>query len=142
MALGLKLLKAARRVELKRLMRAVEDQPFVEAQMKMRDTNVEQPIEPAFLDALRTVSPKDLQEDDEWRFAPVGVVSRMERDVINVAQAEAFARNFGLPFIKWKLPIIDDRVPTDEGLRGDLYKDEIGLWGYFVEGALLCPCSA
>ena len=53
MALGLKLLKAARRVELKRLMRAVDDHDFVEVQMKMRDTNVEQPIEPAFLDALR-----------------------------------------------------------------------------------------
>ena len=141
-ALGLKLLKAARRVELKRLMRAVDDANFVKVQEEMRDTTAERPISSAFLDAMRPVSAKDLEQDDGWRFAPIGVVSRMERDVINLARAEDFARVFGLPFIKWKLPIIDGGVPTDEGLRGDLYKDEIGLWGYFVEGALLCPCSA
>ena len=133
-ARGLQLLKAARRVELKRLMRAVDDPEFVKLQEEMRDTTAERPINSSFIDKLRTVSAADLKEDDEWRFAPVGVVSRMERDVINVARAEDFARFFGLPFIKWKLPIVDGNIPGDERLRRDLYKDEIGLWGYFVEG--------
>ena len=143
---GLQLLKAARRVQLTRLMRAINDAPFVKVQEQMRDTDTDQPISSAFLRNLQTVSTADVEDDDEWCFAPIGVVSRMERDVINVAQIEAFARHFGLPLIKWPLPIIDSSANwiNDKGLQRDVYADEIGLWGYFVEGVspvcALCSC--
>ena len=132
-ARGLELLQAARRVQLWRNMRARFDQPFVEVQEQMRNTDAERPVPAAFVRALRKVSNRDLEDDEEWRFAPVGVLQREERDVINVAQAEAFARTFGVPLIRWRLEMVDEI--DDACLRIDVYADEDHLWGYFVEGA-------
>ena len=132
-ACGLELLKGARKVELRRLMRARDDPTFVEVQERMRRTDAARPICQAFLRGLRPISAADVAADPEWQFAPVGVVSRHERDVINVAQAEAFARKFNLPLVRWKLPLTDSFV-EDARLQDDLYADEPGLWGYFVEG--------
>ena len=132
-ACGLELLKSARKVELRRLMRAAEDVPFIDVQQRMRRTEIEQPICPVFLHGLRPLSAQDAADDAEWQFAPVGVVSRHERDVINVAQIHSFAQTFGLPLFKWKLPLVDHI--HDEKLLRDLYLDEPMLWGYFAEGA-------
>ena len=60
------------------------------------------------------------------------VVSRHERDVVNAAQLERFARAFGLPLFRWQLPLLDELPNVD---RNDLYNAEPSLWGYFVEGA-------
>ena len=38
--------------------------------------------------------------DEEWLFAPLAVLTQLERDHWNVAQAEAFAKTFGLPLFK------------------------------------------
>lgn len=62
----------------------------------------------------------------------MGVVSRHERDVVNAAQLERFARAFGLPLFRWKLPLLDELPNVD---LNDLYNAEPSLWGYFVEGA-------
>ena len=132
-ACGLELLKSARKVELRRLMRAAEDVPFIDVQQRMRRTDIDQPICPVFLQGLCPLSAQDMADDAEWQFAPVGVVSRHERDVINVAQVERFAQTFGLPLFKWELPLVDHM--HDEKLRRDLYLDEPMLWGYFAEGA-------
>ena len=130
---GLELLQAARRVQLRRNMRAMFDPAFVKVQEQMRDTDLEWPVSTAFVRGLRKVSTADLASDEEWRFAPVGVLQHAERDVINVAQAKAFARTFGLPLIRWRLEMVDEI--DDVSLRDDLYADEDHLWGYFVEGA-------
>ena len=99
----------------------------------MRDTATRQPpICPTFLKGLKPLSTEDVANDPEWRFAPVGVVSRHERDVVNAAQLERFARAFGLPLFRWKLPLLDELPNVD---RNDLYNAEPSLWGYFVEGA-------
>ena len=132
-ARGLELLQAARRVQLWRNMRARFDQAFVKVQEHMRNTDVERPVPVDFVRGLRKVSTKDLNDDEEWRFAPVGVLQREERDVINVAQAEAFACTFGLPLIRWRLDMVDEI--DNKLLRDDVYDDEDHLWGYFVEGA-------
>ena len=132
-ARGLELLRAVRRVTLKRLMRAKDDPDFIEVQRQMRDPDVERPVPGAFLDKLHTLSAADLAEDEEWRFAPVGVLNHLERDVINVAQLEAFARAFNLPLVRWPLTMVEEI--EDENLRRDLYADEPDLWAYFVEGA-------
>ena len=57
----------------------------------MRNTEAEWPVSRAFVRKLRRVTQADLAADEEWRFAPVGVLSHVERDTINVAQIEAFA---------------------------------------------------
>ena len=69
----------------------------------------------------------------KWKFAPVGVVSRHERDVVNMAQAEAFARSFDTPLVRWQLPLTE--TLGDESLERALYLEEPGLWATFVEGA-------
>ena len=55
-ACGLELLKSARKVELRRLMRAAEDVPFIDVQQRMRRTDIEQPICPVFVQGLRPLS--------------------------------------------------------------------------------------
>ena len=132
-ACGLELLRAARRVQLTRLMRARDDGAFIDYQLQMRNPNVEWPVPSAFMAQLRKLSDADVAADEEWRFAPVGTLSRLERDVINVAQLEAFARAFNVPLVKWPLKMVEE-IP-DADLRKDLYQDELSLWGYFVEGA-------
>ena len=132
-ACGLQLLKLARRVELKRLMRARDDPTFIDTQQRMRQTDSQRPVCKTFLQGLRPVSESDVADDPEWRFAPVGVVSRHERDVINMTQVEAFARYFDTPLIRWKLPMLE--TLGDKDLERALYLDEPMLWGTFVEGA-------
>ena len=47
----------------------------------MRRTDVAQPVEGTFLDKLRMMSTEDL-ESAAWRFAPIGVLSHVERDTL------------------------------------------------------------
>ena len=129
---GLQLLHASRRVELKRLMRVnAGEEEFTEHLKQMRDIAHEQPVSPKLLAALRPVSSADLNDDPEWRFAPVGAISHIERDVINLHQLEAFARHFRLPLVKWRCQMVDEI--DDVRQRNDLYGDEHNLWQYFVE---------
>ena len=50
-----------------------------------------------------------------------------------MAQAEAFARSFDTPLVRWQLPLTEPL--GDESLKRALYLEEPGLWGTFVEGA-------
>ena len=131
---GLRLLQAARLVELKRLMRVKEGETkFTEYLTQMRNVADERPVSAELLQGLHQVSSDDLNRDPEWRFAPIGVMSHIERDVLNLHQLKAFARHFGLPLVKWRLKMVDE--VDDRALRDDLYADEPNLWQYFVEGA-------
>ena len=134
---GVALLQSARRVTLKRLMRVDDGDPdapaFREMQLSMRGTGAEQPVPGKLLARLRALSPADLAADEEWRFAPVGVLAHIEADAVNHSQLEAFAKAFGLPLIKWRLPMVDEIEDADK--RDRLYAEEPGLWGYYVEGA-------
>ena len=76
---------------------------------------------------VRICQGQDVVDDPEWKFAPVGVVSRHERDVVNMAQAEAFARSFDTPLVRWQLPLTEPL--GDESLERALYLEEPGLWG-------------
>lgn len=138
---GIALLKAARCVELKRLMRVDANDPEAEAfqtvQLQMRNTRAERPVPEELTRRLQPVSRADLDGDDEWLFAPIGVLSSIEQDAINLAQLKAFAQYFDLPLFKWRLPMVD--APDDAEVLERLYQNETGgvwgLWGYFVEGA-------
>ena len=111
---GLELLRAARRVELTRLTRAAGDEEFIQYQRDMRRAGVHRPV----------------AEDGAWRFAPIGVLSHVERDTLNLAQLHAFACEFRLPLVRWRLPLVDDAF-TD-AFWEQLYENEPNLWGYFV----------
>ena len=106
---------------------------FTEYLTQMRNVADERPVSAELLQGLHQVSSDDLNRDPEWRFAPIGVMSHIERDVLNLHQLKAFARHFGLPLVKWRLKMVDE--VDDRALRDDLYADEPNLWQYFVEGA-------
>lgn len=131
---GLGVLRSAPRVELTRLMRARTDPDFIKHQQHMRRTDVSHPVSQAFLKALHTTSVADVRADAAWKFAPIGVLSHVERDSINLAQLIEFAHTFNLPIICWKL-VLADGAALEPQLRGQLYAHEPHLWGYFVEGA-------
>ena len=128
------MLREAPRVELTRMMRAKGDQVFIKFLKEMRCTDTMQPVSDAFLQHLRKVTMEDIVTDISWRFAPIGVLSHVERDTINHAQLKAFASQFKLPVIRWKLPLVDGEALNAEVLN-QLYENEPNLWGYFVEGA-------
>jgi hypothetical protein len=131
--IGLRVLESSGSVTLTRLMRAEGDDDFIDAQKRMRRTAVAQPIDQALLDRLRPLSAADVSADEEWLFAPLAVLTQLERDHCNVEQAKAFARTFGLPLFKWKLPIAGKDV--DEKLHAGLYEEEPTLWHWYVRGA-------
>ena len=131
---GLRFLKSAHRVELKRLMRARDDPDFIEYQLQMRRTELHHPVPDAFLQQLRSVSRKDLEEDAAWRFAPIGVLSHIERDVINVIQLKAFGKAFNLPIFRWRSEMVAGAA-LEQSVRDEVYNHEPNLWSYFVEGA-------
>ena len=131
---GLKFLKSAQRVELKRLMRARDDPAFIDYQLQMRRTELHHPVPDALLQQLRSVSRNDLEEDAAWRFAPIGVLSHIERDVINVIQLRAFGKAFNLPIFRWRSEMVLGAA-LEQSVRDEVYNHEPNLWSYFVEGA-------
>lgn len=88
---GLDRLADAPLVELFRMMRAKDDPEFADAQRYMRRTDVDQPVSCSFLKRLGPVSAADLENEPEWAFAPIGVLSTFERNTLNLAQIREFA---------------------------------------------------
>jgi hypothetical protein len=132
---GLNLLRKAQRIDFKRQMRARNDPAFIDFQMKMRRTDVVHPIPDMFLQQMRTVSKHDLEEDAAWLFAPIGVLSHVERDAINLGQLKAFAAKFNLPIVRWRNELVDGSAFETHSIRDELFNHERNLWSYFVEGA-------
>ena len=131
---GLKLLSVAKRVQLHRLMRAKDDPDFIAVQHQMRQTELLHPIPEDFLKQLRPVSLEDIAQEPAWRFAPIGVLSHIERDAINLEQLKAFAKAFNLPMFRWRCVLVDGEI-LEAGEVAGLYDNEPNLWSYFVEGA-------
>ena len=132
------MLREAPRVELTRMMRAKGDQVFIKFLKEMRRTDTMQPVSDAFLQHLRCVTIEDLVADISWRFAPIGVLSHVERDTINHAQLKAFASEFNLPLIRWKLPLVDGEALSAEVLNELLYENEPNI----VPMGILCRGGA
>ncbi len=131
---GVNLLTSAKRIDLKRLMRSRDDPEFIDIQQQMRKTELIHPIPDSLLQQLRTITPEDLAKDPAWRFAPIGVLSHVERDTINISQLKSFAKTFNLPIIRWRCELVDGDI-LQPNIRDELYENEPNLWCYFVEGA-------
>jgi hypothetical protein len=137
---GLRLLGLARRFNLTIIMRAVDDQDFVDGQMDLRRTGRPSPVSSAlngtFVNRIKKLSREDA-EDPRRRFAPVAALSRLEIAIINRAQAERYARWIGLPLVRWPVqfarPELLLRLSAAE--RDEFLEAEPGMWEYFVEGA-------
>ena len=138
-ARGLDLLAGMPLYKLERLMRAQNDQQFVEWQRHMRRTDVDQPVCDEFIEKLKPLQTNDLDTDPNWAYAPIGVLSTWERDTINYSQTRNFAKTFGLPFVTWPLPIVNEETLELSKEELDRLREEEPerLSGYFVESA---PC--
>ena len=133
---GWLLLREAKRHDLTRLMRSRGDPDFMQHLMHMRLTDSTQPVPTALIDGLRKLSAVDIRRDPTWRFTPIGVLSHIERDSLNLAQLHAFAKQFNLPVVRWRVPLKND-VLAGDAMRERLYEAEPNLWQYFVRGAPL-----
>ena len=131
---GITLLSAAKRIELHRLMRARDDPDFIAIQLQMRKTEMLHPVPDDLLKQLHTVTLDDMASDPAWRFAPIGVLTHIERDALNLEQLKAFAKAFNLPIFRWRCFLVDGEL-LQADVRNELYDHEPNLWSYFVEGA-------
>jgi hypothetical protein len=102
----------------------------------MRQTHIRHriPISDLFLDQLHPVTVDDLRNNVAWRFAPVGVLSHVERDTMNLHQLQNVAKAFNLPIIRWRCDLVDGST-LGQNVRNELYEHEPNIWSYFVEGA-------
>ena len=64
---------------------------------------------------------RGVANDEEWRFAPVVVMSTYERGVINIDQMDKFARAFNCVLIKYKMPPRFPIGQSDEDGFAQLY---------------------
>ena len=57
--------------------------------------------------------------------------------MLNVAKVFAWARDKGVPLIRWRLPLRSDKAASllDKESQDALYEEEPALWGYFAKGA-------
>ena len=137
LARGLKLLRRQKRVVLWRIMRAADDPLFAELQHGMRQVGADAPAA-KLVNMLKPLLRDDVQRDEAWRFAIIGVLSHCERDHLNVAQMRAFAQAFDSPIFKWRLDWSEQYAGLLSGLapatREALYKEEVALWGWWCEG--------
>ncbi|KAJ1448840.1 hypothetical protein M885DRAFT_537639 [Pelagophyceae sp. CCMP2097] len=136
-ARGLRLLKRSRKFELTRIMRAMSDPGFIAHQSQMRDTSIAKPVNKALVkNVARPVTQADIANDATWLLAPLGVLSQLERDHMNERRLHQWCRIFGLPLVRWRIPLDTpvalQNVPTDK-----LYAEEVNLWCYYARGA---PC--
>ena len=117
-------------------MRAAEDPAFQRDLLRMRDTRVDVPVSERTIENLQEVSAADIAADPGWAFAPIAVLSNMERHKLNDIQLASFAEVHGLPLVKWRLPLTSRSMACcgQEAVE-DLYANEVSLWGYFVRGA-------
>ena len=102
---------------------------------EMRNTRSSQPVTDAFLDSLQPIGPS---ERERFAFATIGVVSNVERAMLNAAQAYAFARLHKCVLVRWRLRLTGLGAQSLSAAHVDeLYASEPCLWGYFVHKA---PC--
>lgn len=119
-------------------MRAADDALHSENMQHMRDTSAEQPVRDEFIAALQPLTAEALErEGDALRFAKIGVLSNMERHVLNYAQARAFAKRHNRPLVWWRQELTGMAagwLSADEQEKMFEVERE-GLCFFFVEGA-------
>ena len=135
-AKGLSIFRNARRFVLTRQMRAADDPPFQEDQLALRRTDVAYPVPESLVNSLEEVKTSDLRHHPPFAFAAIGVLGNSERERLNFAQAEQFARWHRRPLIIWRHPLAEADAEALGGLNlNDLYRSEKGMLGVFVKGA-------
>ena len=135
---GTALLKTFRRFNLTEQMRAANDEVHAAHLNRLHDVNVDQPVSDELLKALQPLTAEAVaREGVKLRFAPIGVLSNMERHAFNLSQVKAFAKYHNRPLFWWTCELTGDLASSlSEEETSLLYRlERAGLCGFFVEGA-------
>ena len=122
---GLDMLALMPRVVLSRMMRSRGDEQFCEDMRDIRRTECAQPVSDGLVARLKEVgtAAEGAAQDPGFKFAPVGVLSKLERDTIGHEQKHAFACEFDVPLVQWpKLIVHADLLGLDEEEMMALYE--------------------
>ena len=87
------------------------------------------------LSYYRELTPEDVEEDPEWKFAPILVSTNRERLDFTFAQAQEFAKVHGVPVVRWACHYKNWKGKPRDAERQVQAKEDTCFWQYFVKGA-------
>jgi len=132
---GLALMRSLRLATFTRQMRT-DDAAHQKMLTELRRLDAEPVFSRAVLNSLQFITPRDVARDPGWMFAPIGVISNQERILYNYMQAKRWAQYYNVPLIRWPLKLSGSTASSLSAEEMKLALDnELGLWGYYVEGA-------
>jgi len=135
---GTELLMQFQRFNLTEQMRAADDKTHAAHLRHLRDVNAKQPISDDILASLQPLTAEAVaREGEKLGFAPIGVLSHMERYALNLSQAKAFAKYHNRPLLWWRWELTGDHASSlSENEATLLYRlERQGLCGFYVHGA-------
>jgi hypothetical protein len=98
-----------RKIELLRQVRAAEDDAHTKRIETFRNANIRSPITPALIQSFKVLCQADFEEDPAWASASILVASNSERVNIINDQMRRFAKQNGLPLIRWKKQLSENQ---------------------------------
>jgi hypothetical protein len=89
-------------------MRASTDIDHTSMNDQLRDTSIEKPVTQDIVQCLQRmiITPQDVTERPDFRFAPVAVCGNSERNLINHEQAYRFAKYHHRKVIQWRFDLV------------------------------------
>ena len=133
---GTDLFRQFQLVSLTQQQRAAGDPVHCNTIAAFRDVSVDYPVSSEVLSRFRELSAEDVKANLAWLFCPIIVTSNLERQSINMAQAQRFSLMSGVPMLTWRLSVAADlSVFMDSDLEDVLYAENPSMYGMFVQGA-------
>ena len=132
---AVRMLLHARRFDLRKQMRAPKDAQHREFAEELCRTDVTFPVTPKYLAWLESRQLTD-RSDPALAFAPHGVVTHADKDLLSLHLLREFARHHERPLMRWaiELPESASSFHSNETIEGLYVHDEAVLYDYFVEG--------
>ena len=118
--------------------RAAQDPEHCALIQKLRDPSRLYPLTSEIVESFysKIITPEDYRQDPSWGEATLVVTSHAEKEVLNYEQARRFAVKNGKVILRWRLKISGPHFEfMSEQEVEQLYQQEKGLWGYFVQDA-------
>ncbi len=135
---GINLFTQFRLIVLTEQMRNSSDIAHAGMTEQLRRTDVESPVTQDIVDRLTTmiITPQDIYDRPEWKFAPVAVCGNSERKLINHDQASRFAQHHRHKLIQWRCDLVGVATSLPTHAMDFIYETNTStLTSSFVVGA-------
>ena len=132
---AVQILVRAQRFDLTKQMRAAKDRQHREFAEELCRTDVTFPVTPKYLSWLESRQLTD-RSDPDLAFAPHGVVTHADKDLLSLHLLREFARHHNRPLMRWAIELPESVFAFHaKGTIDGLYvHDEAVMYDYFVEG--------